>query len=334
MIRRPILQFCSTSKRCGNTVTQSRWFSSSINHLQQQIHSTEKTTSYKSPDPLQFPWLLSTASPRIKDYPYIKAPSDWGFLNVLPIKLQHALCQWLGYRMLQLNMGDTYFPDQFLLGASHGTRKALDSISQFLTEPSDESMKHVNELISPRLQQALLGQAEGSFGIYDKISISLPQIYDARVGDIWVTLGNVEALEKPRQYEVVRWMTLMVAMKRAVVDEAEEPFADFRKRVGAGLMEGAHVAVDVEIDADVRYQVLRPKSADEASSLLDHDVVLFDQGRRTLLVRFESPYFVPANAMVSGRDEYTGEPLNDWHWRISDIDHLVEKQDLDAMMDD
>ncbi|CAO3588066.1 unnamed protein product [Absidia cylindrospora] len=245
--------------------------------------------------------------------------------------------------MLQLNMGDTYFPDQFLVGASLGTRKALESISEFLTHPSDSSMKNVNQLIAPTLGHALLGKAEGSFGVHDKISIDLPQIYDARVGDIWVTLGNVDALENPRQYETLRWMTLVVAMKKSAVDELEEPFADYRKRVGKGLMEGAHVAIDVEIDADVRYQVTRPALSDDQQPLEDsdslitesksddkHEVVLFDEGRRTLLVRFESPYFAPAHAMVSGRDEYTGEPINDWSWRISDIDQLVEKQNLDA----
>ncbi|KAI8344392.1 hypothetical protein BC941DRAFT_447361 [Chlamydoabsidia padenii] len=279
----------------------------------------------KKLDPLQFPWLLSNSPRRIKDYPYIKAPSDWAFLNLLPVKLQHALCQWLGHRMLQLNTGDLYFPDQFLVGASLGTRKALENISDFLTQPSDESIEKVNQLIAPTLRDTLLGQAEGCFGQDDKIILDVPQIYDARVGDIWVTLGNVDALEQPGQYDQLRWMTLMVSIKRSKVDELEEPFADYRKRLGQGLMEGAHVAVDVEIDADVRYQVLRPKDDDD-----DDEVVLFDQGRRTMLVRFETPYFVPATAMVSGRDEYTGEPLNDWNWRISDIDQLVEKQTLDA----
>jgi hypothetical protein len=199
----------------------------------------------------------------------------------------------------------------------------LEAISDFLTHPSTEAMTKVDQLIAPRLRDALLGQAQGCFGAEDTVNVSIPQIYDATVGDIWVTLGNVDALDNPRQYEQLRWMTLMVSMKRATVDELDEPFADYRKRVGQGLMEGAHVGVDVEIDADVQYQVLRPG--------VDKDeVVVFDQGRRSMLVRFETPYFTPASAMVSGRDEHTGEPLNDWRWRICDIDQLVEKQTLDT----
>ncbi|CAO3628487.1 unnamed protein product [Cunninghamella blakesleeana] len=300
------------------------------------------------PNPSQFPWLLSNSPPRIKEYPYIKAPSDWGFLNILPIKLQHALCRWLGYRMLQLNMGENYFPDQFLLGASLGTRKTLESISKFLTEPSEATIEEVNQLISPTLAKSLLGKAEGAFAIHDEINISLPQIYDVTVGDIWVTLGNKDALKQPKKFETLKWMTLMVALRRFDLNsESEEPFSEFRKRVGQGLMEGAHIAIDVEIDADVRYQILRPiHHSDIPSSsspvLNDHqqdnnnnkEIILFDEGRRNLLVRFESPYFVPASTMVSGRDQYTGEPINDWSFRIADIDQLVEKQQLDNGLND
>ncbi|CAO3646348.1 unnamed protein product [Cunninghamella echinulata] len=255
--------------------------------------------------------------------------------------------------MLQLNMGDNYFPDQFLLGASLGTRKTLENISRFLTDPNEETMEEVNQLISPTLGKALLGRAEGAFAVQDKISISLPQIYDCRVGDIWVTLGNQDALQSPKKFEMLKWMTLVVALRRSTMDEIEEPFTEFRKRVGQGLMEGAHIAIDVEIDADVRYQIIRPITTTsnqysvEKNRGCDNDnedsfdnngqekaksndeVILFDEGRRTLLIRFESPYFVPASAMVTGRDEYTGEPINDWSFRIADIDQLVEKQQLD-----
>lgn len=232
----------------------------------------------------------------------------------------------------------------------------MENISRFLTNPNEETMEEVNNLISPTLGKALLGKAEGAFAVQDKISISLPQIYDCRVGDIWVTLGNQDALRSPKKFEMLKWMTLVVALRRSTMDEIEEPFSEFRKRVGQGLMEGAHIAIDVEIDADVRYQIIRPtttttttvtnnqhsveknKRCDnednidnigQGSTKSSDEVILFDEGRRTLLIRFESPYFVPASAMVTGRDEYTGEPINDWSFRIADIDQLVEKQQLD-----
>jgi hypothetical protein len=61
-------------------------------------------------------WLLCQDKPRIPKYPYESAPQDWSFLNLLPVGLQHVLTQWLGNRILQLNTGSEYFPDQFLVG--------------------------------------------------------------------------------------------------------------------------------------------------------------------------------------------------------------------------
>jgi hypothetical protein len=61
-------------------------------------------------------WLLCQDKPRIPKYPYESAPQDWSFLNLLPVGLQHVLAQWLGNRILQLNTGSEYFPDQFLVG--------------------------------------------------------------------------------------------------------------------------------------------------------------------------------------------------------------------------
>lgn len=60
-------------------------------------------------------WLLSNDKPRISKYPY-ETEEAGPLMNILPISIQHALSKWVGSRILQLNTGHDYFPDQFMVG--------------------------------------------------------------------------------------------------------------------------------------------------------------------------------------------------------------------------
>ncbi|KAF7722262.1 hypothetical protein EC973_003482 [Apophysomyces ossiformis] len=286
-----------------------RYLSQSQARLQEEQTTTSSVRN--------FPWLLSKDSPRISAYPYKIAPPSWNLLNLLPKRVQHALSRWLGTRMLQLNTGYSYFPEQFLLGAGMATRHALEALSHHLSHPDEGDDSQLESMfglkVLERFRDAAKKELKGA-----QVMISLPQIYDLNYQDVWVKLGSEQSFENRRNYEVVEWMTLSLGTRKAVADEAEESFADYRARTARSLMEGAQLAVDVEIDADVVYKVSK-----------EDDVVLYDEGRRNLIVRFETPYFEPANRMVSGRDPETQEPINDWSWRITDIDQLLEKEALE-----
>ncbi|KAI7856801.1 hypothetical protein BDC45DRAFT_479219 [Circinella umbellata] len=265
-----------------------------------------------------FPWLLNRSPPRISKYPYVHAPSSFGWMNILPASLQHRLSVWLATRTVHLNTGSSYFPEQFLLGATFASRRALNVLSQYLNNPDENMKKELEGMINIDLLERYTKAGKECLTGDEKISINLPQIYDANLGDVWVTLGSSIAFTHTRQYEILEWMTLKLCLKAANVDVEEESFRDYRARVAKGLMEGVHIRVDVEVDADVVYKISR-----------GDEILLYDEGRRTLLVQFETPYFEPAHEMVSGRDPENGEPINDWSWVISDIDHLITKEKLD-----
>ncbi|KAG0167674.1 hypothetical protein DFQ29_000309, partial [Apophysomyces sp. BC1021] len=197
------------------------------------------------------------------------------------------------------------------------SRHALRALSEHLSHPDDGESTELDTMFGPKLLERFR-EAAGKELKGANVMISLPQIYDLNYGDVWVKLGSAQAFENTRRYEVVEWMTLSLGTRKAMGDEDEESFADYRARTAKGLMEGAQLAVDVEIDADVMYKITK-----------DEDILLYDKGRRTLVMRFETPYFEPANRMVSGRDPETQEPINDWSWRITDIDQLLEKEALE-----
>ncbi|KAG2207966.1 hypothetical protein INT47_010950 [Mucor saturninus] len=266
-----------------------------------------------------FPWLLSKDEPRIPKYPYEEAPRDWSFLNILPVGAQHYLGQWLGTRILQLNTGHDNFPDQFLVGASLATRKAVTLLSEYLNHPEDAEKKdELSQILGPDLLDKFTKATPPD----TEITIDIPQIYDVNLGDIWVTLGHPNAFSDDRKYEVLRWMTVQIGLHKAAVNEYEEPFQDYRQRISKSIMEGVQIGVDVLIDADITFKA--NKKGDS------QDVLLYDEGRRTLRMRFATPYFSPASKMVSGRVPETGEPINDWNWRLVDIDQLLEKESMES----
>ena len=54
--------------------------------------------------------------------------------------------------------------------------------------------------------------------------------------------------------------------------------------------------------------------------------MISDFTRRPLLVRFETPFFEPAEEMVASRSmSRPDEAPIDWNWRVSDIDYLLEQ---------
>lgn len=200
--------------------------------------------------------------------------------------------------------------------ASLATRKAVGLLSDQINHPDDAKMEELSSILGPDLLDRFIKAAPSDAEVH----IDLPQIYDVNLGDIWITLGNPAAFSDERKYEVLRWMTVQIGLHKATGSEYEEAFQDYRQRISKSIMEGVQVGVDVLIDADVTYKVNKKDNSE--------DVVLYDEGRRTLRMRFATPYFSPASKMVSGRDEETGEPINDWSWRLVDIDQLLEKESM------
>ncbi|KAF1807172.1 hypothetical protein V8B55DRAFT_1463166 [Mucor lusitanicus] len=298
-------RYLSLARPCWNENTASK-----------EQQSTTTTTSIE-----KFPWLLSQDSPRIPKYPYEEAPRDWSFLNMLPMSLQHVLGKWLGTRILQLNTGYDNFPEQFLVGASLASRQAVSLLSDQINHQN--KMEELQHILGPDLLHRYLDSVPANTNIH----IDIPQIYDVNLGDIWITLGNSNAFSDERKYDVLRWMTVQIGLhKYKGKSELEESFQEYRERIAKSILEGVQVGVDVLVDADVTYKATDKENND--------NVILYDQGRRTLRMRFATPYFEPASKMVSGRDKETGEPINDWNWRLVDIDQLLEKEAMDAAAND
>jgi hypothetical protein len=192
-------------------------------------------------------------------------------------------------------------------------------LSDHLRHPEDETKKQeLQHILGPDLLDRFIKAVPSD----TDIEISIPQIYDVNLGDIWITLGNPAAFSDERNYEVLRWMTVQIGLHQAKVKESEESFQDYRERISKSIMEGIQVGVDVLVDADITLKANTKNKPD--------DVLLYDQGRRTLRIRFATPYFSPASKMVSGRDAETGEPINEWNWKLVDIDQLLEKEAMDT----
>ncbi|KAG9324687.1 hypothetical protein KVV02_001669 [Mortierella alpina] len=254
-----------------------------------------------------FPWLYdgSNHSTRIPHYPYAKAPKVWALLGWIPQSIQYMICKSACERMLRNNTSPEYFPDQFLQGAGLAIHQMLPLLA---TNVDRDALRHMmTQELYERFDSELQRQEE----IKSDVSIQLAAVHDGMVKDVWVLLGPKLKSSTARGFIRWRWQSLTVAL-RAATDQMSS-----RDQVAQMMMEGVQFKVDVEFDATIDYTI--------RSKVLDQDMVS-DLTRRPLLVRFETPFFEPAETMVQSRSmSRPHEAPIDWNWRVSDIDYLLEQ---------
>ncbi|KAG0319168.1 hypothetical protein BGZ97_002642 [Linnemannia gamsii] len=254
-----------------------------------------------------FPWLYNGSShlTRIPHYPYAKAPKVWALLGWVPQSIQYAVCKSACERMLRNNTSPEYFPDQFLQGAGLAIHKLLPLLATNVNRDALASM--MTQELYDRYESELQRQEQ----LKSDVSIKLASVHDGIVKDVWVLLGPKLKSGTSRGFIRWRWQSLTVAL-RAATDQMSS-----RDQVAQMMMEGVQFKVDVEFDATIDYTI--------HSKVLDTDVVS-DFTRRPLLVRFETPFFEPAEQMVASRSmSRPHEAPIDWNWRVSDIDYLLEQ---------
>ncbi|OZJ04195.1 hypothetical protein BZG36_02181 [Bifiguratus adelaidae] len=298
-------------------------------------------------------WLKSTDPPRIKHYPYPPPPPMWSAISVIPQFFQHEFCKFMAMRMLRLNTSPEYFPDQFLIGASLAIRKVLAAVSSLTyadkkanasTATTQPLKSMLTSSLYDRLKASIKGLPQGAH-----VDISISNLYDATIRDVWVTMGSKQStypsMSNAPGVQTFRWMTVTLGLRKGIVDgnDDDDGFRVTRNRVAKGLLDGVEFKVDVEIDADVEYTVSKSRPKANPSEEEGRDILLYDFGRRTMLVRFESPYFEPAEQMVGG---ISNEQVDDtvyvppdldkrmqWTWKVGDIDYLLEKDRLEKIAD-
>ncbi|KAF9090012.1 hypothetical protein BGX27_002358 [Mortierella sp. AM989] len=254
-----------------------------------------------------FPWLYDGSShlTRIPHYPYPKAPKVWSMLGIIPKSIQYLFCKSICERMLRNNTSPEYFPDQFLQGAGLAMHQMIPLLA------TNVNREPLTNMMTQELYDIFESELQKQESVKSDVSIKLAAIHDGMVKDVWVTLGPKLKSSSTRGFIRWRWQTLTIALRAASDDMSS------RDQVVQMMMEGVQFKVDVEFDASIDYTI--------KSNILKSDVIT-DFTRRPLLVRFETPYFEPAEQMVASRSmSRPDEAPIDWNWRVSDIDYLLEQ---------
>ncbi|KAI8968594.1 hypothetical protein BDF20DRAFT_917087 [Mycotypha africana] len=264
--------------------------------------------SQPSESAYDFPWLLTTDKPRIEKYPYEAVP-------LLPLSLQKYFTNLLGANLLKASLGQNFFPEQFLAGAGEAVRQTITSLSDYLNNPEDKVKKEqLQRILSPSLLERFVKAAPSDVNI----GLHLRDVRHTRLGDIWTTMGNPATYSSP-DYSVVN----VVTVRLPVPNPDKETFTSTLTNTSAinTLTQGLQINVDVLFEANVTYKMSKKGAED--------DILIYDEGVRTLRVRFGTPYFIPAKKFLNAFDE-TGEPIpnSNWSWRIIDIDQLLEKESM------
>ncbi|KAF9356480.1 hypothetical protein BGX26_005213 [Mortierella sp. AD094] len=254
-----------------------------------------------------FPWLYDGSSHlnRIPRYPYAKAPKVWSMLGIIPQSIQYLICKSACERMLRNNTSPEYYPDQFLQGAGLAMHQMIPLLS------TNINREPLTNMMTQELYDKFESELEKQEAVKSEVNIKLAAIHDGMVKDVWVLLGPKLKNGSTRGFVRWRWQSLTVVLRAATDDMSS------RDQVTQMMMEGVQFKVDVEFDASIDYTI--------KSNVLNQDVVS-DFTRRPLLVRFETPFFEPADQMVASRSmSRPHEAPIDWNWRVSDIDYLLEQ---------
>ncbi|KAF9973265.1 hypothetical protein BGZ73_003491 [Actinomortierella ambigua] len=234
-----------------------------------------------------------------------RAPAVWSMLRFLPQSLQYLICKSACERMLRNNTSQEYYPDQFL----QGTGMAIHQMMPLIATNVDRTP--LRSMMTQELYNVFEQELERQERLGSEVSIRLAAVHDGLVKDVWVQLGPKLSSGTTKGFIRWRWQTLTVSLRAATSQVSS------RDQVTQMMMEGVQFQVDVEFDATIEYKIRHPK--------LGLDLVT-EVVRRPLLVRFETPYFQPAEEMVrSRRVSRPDEAPIDWHWRVSDIDYLLEQ---------
>ncbi|KAG0368145.1 hypothetical protein BGZ54_002581 [Gamsiella multidivaricata] len=215
------------------------------------------------------------------------------------------ICKSACERMLRNNTSSEYYPDQFLKGAGMAIHQMLPLLS------TNIDRSPLTNMMTQELYDYFESELQRQEEVKSDVSIKLAAVHDGVVKDVWVLLGPKLKSGSTRGFIRWRWQSLTIAL-RAATDQMSS-----RDQVAQMMMEGVQFKVDVEFDASIDYTI--------QSKVMDSDVIS-DFTRRPLLVRFESPFFEPAEQMVKSRSlSRPDEAPVDWNWRVSDIDYLLEQ---------
>ncbi|RHZ75980.1 hypothetical protein Glove_208g22 [Diversispora epigaea] len=286
----------------------------------------------KTHDSITFPWLHGNQLPRIINYPYLISNSRKSLtsqiLSLLPVFLQHKISMWVTAKMLKGATSSSYFPDEFLAGASYAIRQVCAAFST----PSD--LEALKQMFTPKLYDHFVTELEKISSEKSSITIEISKIYNAKIHDIWVNVGPQKATQKrlsddkeiQKNYLIIHWMTIRIGIQRG---DEKESYTERKAKVSKAFSDGIGFKVDVNFDADIIYSL---KSS-------ENQQLIYDQVRRPLIVRFESPYFEPSNKIFkkitsnetgSGDINEEEDSVMNWNWQVGDIDYLLEKEDLES----
>ncbi|CAG8474435.1 8198_t:CDS:2 [Ambispora leptoticha] len=265
---------------------------------------------------ITFPWVYNVSPEngkhpqRIKQYPY-KPPNFWtSLLSIMPFYLNYNIARWIAVRTLKDSTSPAYFPDEFMSGASLGLVQVCKALS---TPPDREGLE---QMFTTRLFERFSAELDILEAEKSAVSIKITKIHDSQIQDVWLTMGPRHAFtRKNGEFDVLHFMTLKIGVRRS---SEEGNWNYFRNKLAKSVVEGIGFKVDVAFDVDVIYAL---KSAKD-------ETLIFDQCRRILVVRFESPYFEPSERILEMRKEDSLVSLG-WNWRVGDIDYLLESEDLE-----
>ncbi|KNC99176.1 uncharacterized protein SPPG_05430 [Spizellomyces punctatus DAOM BR117] len=307
-----------------------------------------------------FPWRLSRSPIRPIGPPHVPGTSPLATYIINPIKRE--LISFFARTFVHQAYGEFYIEYQFMIGASYALERFCTVLTALSKPGSSRDTDEVfRSMLTRPLYDRLSKAISNVKSKAQQVSLNF-HLHDARITDMKVQFGpEIGTAARPRlirmsgiarYYELGQDHYLFKGFSLGAVfskeDVATRHMTPYQLSVEA-MEEGAIVQLEVTFDAEVTYRHVRLKAeqdsrnqstegiglaakqndpsqqaADLASRVTEdltsdlvEDVISSESCRREIVVLFEGQHFTQ-------EEGHEGRALSARHWRIADIDFLLE----------
>ncbi|KAI8917497.1 hypothetical protein DFJ77DRAFT_456647 [Powellomyces hirtus] len=287
--------------------------------------STSSATDKTTEDPIDFPWQLKSSPPRVTG-PQIQRSAFASYI-LDPMKLE--IQQMIAQKYVHHAYGQSYAENEFIAGASFALTKLCETLSS--TDPPGVRDEALRALLTRPVYNRISAGLERLTERGEVLSVNVT-LHDVQIRAYHVMFGPPlgEAVMAKRKllrhqddgryyslgedWVMFRGLTAGTTLPEAVEREGAAKVRQYRTEA---MSEGAIISLEVVFEADVAFSIRRQKQEGNEEN---DSMVFAEECRRDIVVLFEGRH-------MSQEDARDGSALSnkpDRHWRISDVDNLVE----------
>ncbi|KAI9091441.1 hypothetical protein DFS34DRAFT_653546 [Phlyctochytrium arcticum] len=295
-------------------------------------------------DEILFPWQLKASGPRKISHP----PTGNFLARGIIDPLRREVAAFFSRSFIYNAYSELYFENQFTIGAALALERFFQTVSVIggkrdssgLDDTRDAALSDLRNMLTRPLYERLVESFNDLQAADQGVSLHLQELRDARISELRALFGPDLRLDVNhrkliqiysnggRLYEVGKKHRLFQGFSVGTVVPPPSKSQNFEEEGGnpfnmavRAMEQGAQVQVQVTFDADIRFSQFRNHltTTENPEESTERIPVCEESCKREFTVLFEGKH-------ISEEQVREGKALSTHHWRIADIDNLLESE--------